>query len=50
MQKPDTSCGVFSISVYFVLILSKKADQFPAQDAIYRFLNQYWRRFLLLLI
>ncbi|WP_346207464.1 transposase [Caldifermentibacillus hisashii] len=45
-------CLIFQHRNWFSLLDSKKADQFPAKDAVYRFLNQTtfnWRRFLLLL-
>jgi len=45
-------CLIFQHRNWFSLLDSKKADQFPAKDAVYRFLNQAtfnWRRFLLLL-
>lgn len=45
-------CLIFQHRNWFSLLESKKADKFPAKDAIYRFLNQStfnWRRFLLLL-
>jgi hypothetical protein len=45
-------CLIFQQKNWFSLLDSKKADKFPAKDAIYRFLNQStfnWRRFLLLL-
>lgn len=45
-------CLIFQHKNWFSLLASKKADQFPAKDAIYRFMNQStfnWRRFLLLL-
>ena len=43
-------CLIFQQKNWFRLLESKKADQFPAKDAIYRFLNYSkfaWRRFLL---
>jgi hypothetical protein len=45
-------CLIFRHKNWFSLLESKKADQFPAKDSIYRFLNHStfnWRRFLLLL-
>lgn len=45
-------CLIFQHKNWFLLLNSKKADKFPAKDAVYRFLNQStfnWRRFLLLL-
>lgn len=45
-------CLIFQHKNWFSLLHSKKADKYPAKDAIYRFLNQStfnWRRFLLLL-
>lgn len=45
-------CLIFQHKNWFSLLDSKKADKFPAKDAVYRFLNQStfnWRRFLLLL-
>lgn len=45
-------CLIFQHKTWFLLLDSKKADKFPAKDAVYRFLNQStfnWRRFLLLL-
>ena len=45
-------CLIFQHKNWFSLLDSKKKDQFPAKDAVYRFLNQStfnWRRFLLLL-
>lgn len=44
-------CLIFQHKNWFALIDSKKADRYPAKDAVYRFLNQStynWRRFLLL--
>lgn len=44
-------CLIFQHKNWFSLLDSKKADRFPAKDAVYRFLNQptfNWRRFLLL--
>ncbi|WP_019415068.1 IS4 family transposase [Paenisporosarcina sp. TG20] len=43
-------CLIFQHRNWFSLLGSKKADQYPAKDAVYRFLNQStfnWRRFLL---
>ncbi|NBJ71553.1 MULTISPECIES: transposase [Clostridia] len=43
---------IFQHRNWFSLLDSKKADQYPGKDAVYRFLNQStfnWRRFLLLL-
>lgn len=45
-------CLIFQQKNWFSLLESKKVDQFPAKDSVYRFLNQStfnWRRFLLLL-
>lgn len=45
-------CLIFQHKNWFSLLDSKKADKYPAKDAVYRFLNQStfnWRRFLLLL-
>lgn len=45
-------CLIFQHKNWFLLLNSKKADKFPAKDAVYRFLNQStfnWRRLLLLL-
>jgi DDE superfamily endonuclease len=45
-------CLIFQHKNWFMILNSKKADKFPAKDAVYRFLNQStfnWRRFLLLL-
>src|ERR1700719_969546 len=45
-------CLIFQHKNWFSLLESKKADQYPAKDSVYRFLNQStfnWRRFLLLL-
>lgn len=44
-------CLIFQHKNWFSLLDSKKADRYPAKDAVYRFLNQStfnWRRFLLL--
>ena len=44
-------CLIFQHKNWFSLLDSKKADRYPAKDAVYRFLNQptfNWRRFLLL--
>ena len=43
-------CLIFQHKNWFSLKDSKKADRYPAKDAVYRFLNQptfNWRRFLL---
>lgn len=43
-------CLIFQHKNWFSLLESKKAEQSPAKDAIYRFLNQStfnWRKFLL---
>ena len=43
-------CLIFQHKNWFTLLDSKKADRYPAKDAVYRFLNQptfNWRRFLL---
>ncbi|MFD1032826.1 IS4 family transposase [Metaplanococcus flavidus] len=43
-------CLIFQHKNWFSLLDSKKADRYPAKDAVYRFLNQptfNWRRFLL---
>jgi len=43
-------CLIFQHKNWFSLLESKKADRYPAKDAVYRFLNQStfnWRRFLL---
>lgn len=43
-------CLIFQHKNWFALLDSKKADLYPAKDAVYRFLNQptfNWRRFLL---
>lgn len=43
-------CLIFQGKNWFSLLDSKKADNYPAKDAVYRFLNQStfnWRRFLL---
>ena len=43
-------CLIFQNKNWFSLLDSKKADCYPAKDAVYRFLNQStynWRRFLL---
>lgn len=43
-------CLIFQQKNWFRLLDSKKADQLPAKDAVYRFLNHSkfaWRRFLL---
>ncbi|MEC1723104.1 IS4 family transposase [Schinkia azotoformans] len=45
-------CLIFQHKNWFSLLDSKKAEKYPAKDAVYRFLNQStfnWRRFLLLL-
>lgn len=45
-------CLIFQHKNWFSLLDSKKADKYPAKDAVYRFLNQStfnWRRFLLFL-
>lgn len=45
-------CLIFQHKTWFSLLDSKKADKYPAKDAVYRFLNQAtfnWRRFLLAL-
>lgn len=44
-------CLIFQHKNWFSLLDSKKAEGYPAKDAVYRFLNQStfnWRRFLLL--
>lgn len=44
-------CLIFQHKNWFSLLDSKKANKYPAKDAVYRFLNQAtfnWRRFLLL--
>lgn len=44
-------CLIFQHKNWFLLLDSKKAEGYPAKDAVYRFLNQStfnWRRFLLL--
>lgn len=43
-------CLIFQHKNWFILLDSKKAEHYPAKDAVYRFLNQStfnWRRFLL---
>lgn len=43
-------CLIFQHKNWFSLLDSKKADKYPAKDAVYRFLNQAtfnWRKFLL---
>ncbi|HJV17172.1 MAG TPA: transposase [Bacillales bacterium] len=43
-------CLIFQQKNWYRLLESKKAEQFPAKDAVYRFLNYSkfaWRRFLL---
>lgn len=43
-------CLIFQHKNWFALLDSKKANRYPAKDAVYRFLNQptfNWRRFLL---
>jgi hypothetical protein len=43
-------CLIFHHKNWFSLLESKKSDEFPAKDAVYRFLNNpsfAWRRFLL---
>lgn len=43
-------CLIFQHRNWFSLLESKKAERYPAKDAVYRFLNQStfnWRRFLL---
>jgi hypothetical protein len=45
-------CLIFQHKNWYSLLDSKKAEKYPAKDAVYRFLNQStfnWRRFLLLL-
>ncbi|EKN69961.1 IS4 family transposase [Schinkia azotoformans] len=45
-------CLIFQHKNWFSLLDSKKAEKYPAKDAVYRFLNESkfnWRRFLLLL-
>lgn len=45
-------CLIFENKNWFQTLASKKASDFPAKDAVYRFLNQStfaWRRFLLFL-
>jgi hypothetical protein len=45
-------CLVFENKNWFRVLESKKSTEFPAKDAVYRFLNKSsfaWRRFLLLL-
>ena len=45
-------CLIFQHKNWFSLLDSKKAEKYPAKDAVYRFLNESkfnWCRFLLLL-
>jgi hypothetical protein len=45
-------CLIFEHKHWFRTLESKKSNEFPAKDAVYRFLNQptfAWRRFLLFL-
>lgn len=45
-------CLIFQRKSWFSLLRSKRGDQFPAKDSVYRFMNHSkfaWRRFLTLL-